>query len=119
MGLVWVWVRTRVSVSIGGRVRVSFFGVHLGLGLGVRLGLGRSFRVRFWLGTRKAGPLPQYGSFISSENISKIFLDNISMLWNWTKVWKLDFPTFFYNIFKTFPYSGRGPIFSKWARYPT
>ena len=38
------------------------------------------------------------------QNISRVFLeyfystDNISMLWNWTKLWKLDFPTFFYNI---------------------
>ena len=36
---------------------------------------------------------------------SRVFLElyfhtteNISILWNWTKLWKLDFPTFFYNI---------------------
>ena len=37
--------------------------------------------------------------------------DNISILWNWTKLWKLNFPTFFYNIFKIVPYIGRGPVF--------
>ena len=35
----------------------------------------------------------------------------ISIQWNWTKLWKLDFPTFFYNISKIFPYNGRGLIF--------
>ena len=36
---------------------------------------------------------------------------NISILWNWTKLLKLDFPTFFYNICKIFPCCGRGPTF--------
>ena len=32
-------------------------------------------------------------------------------LWNWTKLWKLDFPTFFYNISKILPLNGRRLIF--------
>ena len=52
------------------------------------------------------------------QNISRVFLEyfhtteNISIPWNWTKLWKLDFPTFFYNISKIFPYCGRGLFFS-------
>ena len=42
---------------------------------------------------------------------------NISILWNWTKLWKLDFPTFFSNISKIFPYYGRGPIFQCTAEH--
>ena len=55
------------------------------------------------LHTEKTGPLPQYGS-----SISRIFpeyfhtTDNISILRNWTKLWKLDFQTFFYHIRKYF-----------------
>ena len=36
----------------------------------------------------------------------------LNCLWNCTKVWKLDFPTFLYNISKIFPNYGRGPIFA-------
>ena len=36
--------------------------------------------------------------------------ENMCMVWNWTKLWKLDFPTFFYNVSKKFPYYGRGSI---------
>ena len=49
------------------------------------------------------------------QDISRVFLEyfhtteNISILWNGIKLWKLDFPTFFYNIFKILPYYGRGP----------
>ena len=48
---------------------------------------------------RKSWTFHWYGSYIS-----RIFLEyfhtteNISILWNWTKLWKLDIPTFFYNI---------------------
>ena len=51
------------------------------------------------------------------QDISRVFLEcfqtpeNIFMLWNWTKLWKLDFASFFYNIPKIFSYYGRGPIF--------
>ena len=46
------------------------------------------------------------------QNILGYFLttENISILWNWTKLWKLDFPTFFCNIHKILLYSGKGPI---------
>ena len=53
---------------------------------------------RSWTVTWRTGPLPQYGSFIS-----RIFPDHRAILWNFTKLWKLDFPTFFYNILKYFP----------------
>ena len=42
------------------------------------------------------------------QNISSVFLEhfhtteNLSTLWNWTKLWKLDCPTFFFNISKYF-----------------
>ena len=57
---------------------------------------------------------------ICIRSISRIFpyhgkyfhtTDNISILWHWTKLWKLDFPTFFYNISKVFPHYGRGSLF--------
>ena len=54
---------------------------------------------------RHSEPLPQYGSFIS--RISPEYLhttENIFILWNWTKLWKLDSPTFFHNISKILPY---------------
>ena len=56
----------------------------------------------------KTGPLPQYRS-----SISKVFpeyfhtTENISTLWNWTKLWKLDFPTIFYNMSPICPCYGR------------
>ena len=37
---------------------------------------------------------------------------DISVPWNWTKLWKLDFPSFFYNISKIFPDYERCPFFS-------
>ena len=40
--------------------------------------------------------------------------------WNWTKLWKLHFPTFSYNISKIFPYYGRGtvfPVVSMWLEF--
>ena len=58
----------------------------------------------------------RYGSYIS-QNISRVFLEyfhtteNISMLWDWTKLWKLDFPAFFCHIYRIFTYYIRGPIF--------
>ena len=61
--------------------------------------------------TGKTGPLQEYGSFISRKfpgNRTRVFLEyfhtteNISVLWNWTKLWKLDFSNFFYNISKIF-----------------
>ena len=57
------------------------------------------------------------------ENISRVFLEyshsteNVSILWNWTKLWKSDFFTFFCNISKVFPYSGRGSIFVVYSLY--
>ena len=54
----------------------------------------------------------QYGSFISRVFPAYFHTtDNISILWNWTKLWKLDFPTFFYNIYKLFPYYGQVQFF--------
>ena len=50
------------------------------------------------------------------QNISRVFqcfhiTDNISILWIWTKLWKLDFSNFLYNISNLFPYYVWGPIF--------
>ena len=51
--------------------------------------------------------------FLFPENISRVFLEyfhttgNISIPWNWTKLWKWNFPIFFYNLFKIFPCYGR------------
>lgn len=58
-----------------------------------------------------------YGSFIFRIHISRVFLGyfhitaNISTHINLTKLWKLDFPAFFSNISKIFPYYGRDPKF--------
>ena len=47
-----------------------------------------------------------YFQNIQFQSIPRVFLEhfhtteNISILWNWTKLWKLDFATFFYNISK-------------------
>ena len=46
--------------------------------------------------TGKTGPLPQYGSFIS--RIFPEYFHTTDNIWNWTKLWKLDFLTFSYNI---------------------
>ena len=62
---------------------------------------------------KKPRPLQFY-----SQNIFRVFpeyfhtTENISILWNWAKLWKMDFPTFFYNISKIFSYYGRSPVFS-------
>ena len=62
-----------------------------------------------------------------SQSISRIFpyhrqhvhtMECVSILCNWTKLWKLDFPTFFYNIFKIFPYCGRGLFFQCICQMP-
>ena len=61
---------------------------------------------RFSFALEKTGPLPQYGSVTATVTrfIYRVFLEhshiteNISILWNWTKLCTLDFPTFFYNI---------------------
>ena len=50
-----------------------------------------------------------------------LFLQNcqdISILWNWTKLWKLDFSTFFYKIAKIFPYYGIGENYGNWIFQP-
>ena len=68
---------------------------------------------------RHSEPLPQYGSFIS--RISPEYLhttESIFILWNWTKLWKLDSPTFFYNIYKIFPYYGIGQNYGHWIFQP-
>ena len=40
--------------------------------------------------------------FHNMEVLFPEYFLNISILWNWTKLWKSDFPTFFYNISKKF-----------------
>ena len=51
----------------------------------------------------------------SSPTVWKFYFQNISRIFPYTEnistLWKLDFPTFFHNIFTIFPSYGTGPIF--------
>ena len=62
-----------------------------------------------WLGGCLQEVATQEGSTVFLKYLHT--MENISIVWNWTKLWKLDFPTLFYDISKIFPYYGKGPIF--------
>ena len=55
------------------------------------------------------------------KNLTIMHRIEVLFPWNWTKLWKLVFPTFFHCISKIFPYYGTSPVFAvvAWTCEPT